>query len=123
MKAANSKIDPLLIPKNRDWNLPANHYLDSEPYTYLALVDRNKSTSKWWTQNKEVIIQFHSQEAADKVCSSLKFGNPVVVKYATMVHKTSHWFIRTEVESSYSRALNDKLSQWHDDDWYEGIND
>jgi len=87
----------------------------------VALADRIKCKEHWWTENINKAMVFISKDAAQHQCSKLKFNNPKVWDY----DKGKVRLEQVEViirRSAISEALNRKNNEWHDDDWYEGIN-
>lgn len=88
------------------------------PGEKVALVDRTKYPNQWWTELIDRAVVFTKKETADIQCSKLKFNNPKVYNFEkgkkrlgqVEVIKNSNWL---------SRALDRKMSEWHDDDWEE----
>ncbi|MDR1370120.1 MAG: hypothetical protein LBJ72_08380 [Dysgonamonadaceae bacterium] len=119
MKADNSKIDSALIP--REPETAGYQIITSAPYTFLALVDRAKDKSKWWSQDADGFMIFEKEDAARTQLTKLKYGNPCVVKYGKAVHRTSHWFWKMQ-ESNLGKMIAEHEMIWHDDYWDEGTN-
>lgn len=88
----------------------------------VALVDRTKCQDHWWTEIIESAVIFTSKNAAEIQCSKLKFNKPKVWEYNAGKKRLGQVEVIKQ-RSAVSDALNAKQYQWHDDDWYEGIND
>jgi len=121
--ADNSKVAPELLPETPDEAKKFDEV--SEPYTYLAMVDRSKNREKWWTQKKDHIMVFFSKDAADKACAKLKYGSPQVVREETAVRRISHWFwnVKKKDDWLYRRLvwLNYMIDKY-DGCWEHGSN-
>jgi hypothetical protein len=119
-KADNSKINPDLFPNTP--KLGKYEYITDVPFTYLALVDRTKDKSRWWTQNSNLFMVFKKKEAADIQLSKLRYGEYLqVVSYKKSVFKTSNWFWKVK-EHGLTKMLDEHEQLWHDDNWDEGVN-
>lgn len=88
----------------------------------VALADRTKCKDIWWTEMIEKVIVFTNKTAADTQCSKIKYNNPKVYTYENGKKRLGQVMVSTG-QSWFSRALDRKMQEWHDDDWYEGIND
>lgn len=88
----------------------------------VALVDRAKHKDIWWTEFIEKAMVFETKSAADIQCSKIKFNNPQVYTYDNAKIRLGQVLVKSN-QSWLSRALDRKMQEWHDDDWYEGIND
>jgi len=52
----------------------------------LALVDRRKTTERWWTSDTpDHIMCFDTEKKAQEACRKLKHNNPKVIPYAAAV--------------------------------------
>jgi len=48
----------------------------------LALVDRSKTTKRWWTSDdSSLILQINDVAAADRIAFSYKYNSPEVVSF------------------------------------------
>ena len=53
---------------------------------YLALVDRRKNKSLFWTSDdSSLIMRFNNKSAAEKVVARLKYNSPKIVSYKQAV--------------------------------------
>lgn len=52
----------------------------------IALVDRKKTKSQWWTSDQsQLILNYRKRSAADFACKRLKRNNPEVISYERAV--------------------------------------
>ena len=93
-----------------------------KPGEKVALVDRTKCKEHWWTENVSKAIVFTSKEAASNQCGKMKYNNPKVWEFEAGRIRLGQVAV-TRHRSWLSDALDRKMTEWHDDDWYEGIND
>jgi len=93
----------------------------------IALVDRLKYKTQWWTESKKKAMVFTTLEQAKIQLGKLKFNNPKIY-----TEEKGMTFLKEDIivtmfveysESTMGRMLREKEMQWHDDDWYEGMND
>lgn len=71
------KTKPLskyIVLKKTSEGLPKSHW------TYIALIDRNKSKEHWWTVDFNDAFKFTSKKAADAKAKSLKYGPCIAVE-------------------------------------------
>ncbi len=94
----------------------------NKPGEMVALVNRVKFRDQWWTEDISKAIVFKSKAAAELQCSKLKFNKPKIWEYEKGRIRLGQVLVSTK-RSSISEALERKSKEWHDDDWYEGIND
>lgn len=87
----------------------------------IALVDRSRFREQWWTENVCKAKVFESKEEADSQCKKIKFNNPTVYTYEK--GKVRLGQVEVRKKGWLEKALDRKMQEWHDDDWYEGIND
>ncbi len=88
----------------------------------VALVDRNRFKDHWWTENIEKAVVFTSKEQAQIQCSKLRYNNPKIWGYEKG-RKRLNQVKKIRRSNTLHNALCRKEMEWHDDDWYEGIND
>lgn len=84
----------------------------------LAMADRSKTKTQWWTQRPELAMVFESHSAAQIQKAKIRFNNPEVWALEKGVVRLGQ--IKTTVTvSTLEVALAQKDQQWHDDDWSE----
>lgn len=89
-------------------------------WTYIALIDRNKSKKHWWTVNKDMAMKFALYSAAKKKAEELKYGSFKVIELKEWDKFIGMEFWRQHVMSdSLTKQLAAHENQWHDDDWNE----
>jgi transposase len=86
----------------------------NSPGEKIAMADRTKTKSQWWTQRIELAMIFVSIEAANAQAARMKFNTPEVwTKEEAMVR------LQQRVVSAVEASLERKEIEWHDDDWCE----
>lgn len=68
------EYEKYVVLKKTNKNLPKSHW------TYIAMIDRNKSKTHWWTVDEGMAMIFNLKSAAVKKAKSLKYGPCVAVK-------------------------------------------
>lgn len=84
----------------------------------IAMADRSKTKSQWWTQRPELAMVFKNRDAAEAKRATIKFNNPqvwTVEKGSVRLGQVE----KTISASSIEVALIRKDHEWHDDDWCE----
>lgn len=89
----------------------------------IALVDRSKCKEHFWTEKIELAMVFDSKEAAEIQCKKLNYNNPKVYEFELGKIRLGQVEIYKERKSLIGKMLDQHMQLWHDDDWYEGIND
>ena len=94
-----------------------------KPGEKVALVDRTKHQDHWWTESISNAIVFTKKEQADIQVAKLKFNHPQVFEYEKGKKRLGQVEVYKSRKSNFSRMLDEHEQLWHDDDWYEGMND
>ena len=105
------------ILKKTSQNLPNGHW------TYIALIDRSKNKNHWWTVNPSETFVFNSKLAAENKAKSLKYGTFKVIHMEEFPEYVGREFFKRKERMGLGDLLKQKEQEWHDDDWFEGIND
>lgn len=106
-----------IVLKKTSEKLPRGHW------TYIALIDRNINKAHWWTIDYAQAFKFTSKKAADAKAKSLKYGPCRVIPASQFDEFVGREFWKIKVNASLTNEIRAKENEWHDDDWYEGIND
>lgn len=106
-----------IVLKKTDQGLPSGHW------TYIALIDRHKSKQHWWTVDKNEAMQFNLLSAAKAKAKSLKYGHCIVIPAKQFDKYVGREFWEGRINMALTNEIRAKENEWHDDDWYEGIND
>lgn len=106
-----------IVLKKTSEELPKGHW------TYIALIDRNISKTHWWTVDYAQAFKFTSKKAADAKAESLKYDPCRVIPASQFDEFVGREFWKVKVNASLTNEILAKENEWHDDDWYEGIND
>lgn len=88
----------------------------------VVLVDRAKCKEHFWSEFITNALVFNNLTAANAACAKLKYNKPEVWridKAKIRLQQVSVTYMRCAI----SDALDRKMQEWHDDHWYEGIND
>lgn len=110
----NSKF---IVLKKTSQGLPNGHW------TYIALIDRQKSKAHWWTVDINEAMQFYLLNAAKDKAKSLKYGSCIVIPASQFDKYVGREFWTVKLNTALTNEIRAKENEWHDDDWYEGIND
>lgn len=111
-----SKSNKYIVLKKTHQGLPSGHW------TYIALIDRSKSKLHWWTVKLDDAMQFNLEIAAKAKAKSLKYGPFKVVPASDFDKFIGREFCHVKDHSPLYKEILRKKTEWHDDDWYEGIN-
>lgn len=77
--------------------------------TCLALVDRRKTRSTWWTSDSPgLILEYKKRSAAEYACKRLKKNGPIVVPYSDAVRFVSD----QNNEIIHNQAMSDAEMGW-----------
>ena len=107
-----------VVLKKTSENLPIEHW------SYIVLVDRSKDKNHWWTVDPNKVFTFNSKIAANNKANSLKYGKFIVVPMERFSEYVGlEFFNRKGKYKGLSELITNHEQIWHDDDWYEGIND
>lgn len=106
-----------VVLKKTNQGLPNGHW------TYIALIDRHKSKEHWWTVDINEAMQFNLLSAAKAKAKSLKYGHCIVISVSQFDKYVGREFWKVKINASSTNEIRAKENEWHDDDWYEGIND
>ena len=116
-KIKTKPLPKYIVLKKTSEGLPKSHW------TYIALIDRNKSKEHWWTVNYDDAFQFTSKKAAEIKAKSLKYGPCIAIDASKFNEYVGREFWIVKVNTALTKEIVRKENEWHDDDWYEGIND
>lgn len=91
-----------------------------QPGMRVVLVDRQRFPNQWWSDDIAKAVVFSTIESANIQAAKIKFNSPTVYTFniASILLKPVNQRL-----SSFQILLNRKESEWHDDDWHEGMND
>lgn len=117
IKSKPIQYSKFIVLKKTDQGLPKGHW------TYIALIDRHKSKAHWWTVDINEAMQFNLLSAAKAKAKSLKYGPCKVIPASQFNKYVGREFWKYKIGLGLTRELLAKENEWHDDDWYEGIND
>lgn len=84
----------------------------------LALADRSKIKTQWWTQRSELAMVFRTVAAAEAKRRKINFNNPQIWTFEKGSIRLGQ-VERTVRVSAVELALARKDQEWHDDDWCE----
>ena len=112
------------------------------PNTIIVMVDRKYKSGFWSEDSYNKAKIFFDYIDANKALSKLKYNNPRIVSLSEakqLIHNQNIKNIEVELPTfkekrfslgglNYPDTLSNRLEykvncEWHDDDWYEGIND
>lgn len=94
----------------------------TKPGEMIALVDRTKCKTQWWTETVDKAIVFRLKSAAEVQCRKLKFNKPSVWTYEEGKKRLGQVLVHSQRQSFFGRMLAQHEMLWHDDDWNEGTN-
>ena len=117
IKSKPIQYSKFIVLKKTDQGLPKGHW------TYIALIDRHKSKAHWWTVDINEAMQFNLLSAAKAKAKSLKYGHCIVIPAKQFDKYVGREFWNVKINMALTNELRAKENEWHDDDWYEGIND
>lgn len=106
-----------IVLKKTNQGLPDGHW------TYIALIDRRKSKEHWWTVDINEAMQFNLESAAKDKTKSLKYGPCRVIPVSKFDKFVGREFWIAKENTALTNEVIRKENEWHNDDWYEGIND
>lgn len=82
----------------------------------LALIDRSKSKSKWWTSVLENALIFTSKKQAQIQCEKYKFNNPRVVPF-DIAKKQVIPIVTITYEITRKRKNIFQMNMWEYKEW------
>lgn len=91
------KTKPLskyIVLKKTSEGLPKSHW------TYIALIDRNRSKKHWWTVDFNDAFQFTSKKAADAKAKSLKYGPCIAVEASQFDKYVGREFYKVKIKGA-----------------------
>lgn len=98
-----SKLLPkYVVLKRTSEGLPKSHW------TYIALVDRNKSKEHWWTVNYDDAFQFTSKKAAEIKAKSLKYGPCIAIDASKFNDYVGREFYKVKINMGIIKELQSK---------------
>lgn len=99
------KTKPLpkyVVLKKTSEGLPKSHW------TYIALIDRNRSKKHWWTVDFNDAFQFTSKKAAEIKAKSLKYGPCIAIEASKFNEYVGREFYKAKINMGITKGLLDK---------------
>lgn len=102
--------------------------IKSKPIQYskfIVLKKTNQGLPKghWWTVDINEAMQFNLLSAAKAKAKLLKYDPCKVIPASQFDKYVGREFWNVEINMALTNEIRAKENKWHDDDWYEGIND
>ena len=88
-----------IVLKKTSEGLPKRHW------TYIALIDRNKSKEHWWTVDFSMAFKFTSKKVADAKAKSLKYGPCIAIEASQFDKYVGKEFYKVKINADSSTKL------------------